>query len=43
MIMFWDALPLQLQPYQRKLFGAFIIGYAILRFSRVFKKDKYDE
>ncbi|QEC76212.1 hypothetical protein [Mucilaginibacter ginsenosidivorax] len=43
MIMFWDALPLQLQPYQRKLFGAFIIGYAILRFSRVLKKDKYDE
>jgi len=40
MIMFWDALPLQLQHYQRLLFGAFIIGYAILRFSRLFKKDQ---
>lgn len=43
MIMFWDALPLQLQHYQRLLFGAFIIGYAILRFSRLFKKDQYED
>jgi hypothetical protein len=43
MIMFWDKLPLQLQPYQRILFGAFIIGYAILRFSRLFKKDQYED
>ncbi|WP_426581505.1 hypothetical protein [Mucilaginibacter sp. R-33] len=43
MIMFWDALPLQLQHYQRLLFGAFTIGYAILRFSRLFKKDQYED
>jgi hypothetical protein len=43
MIMFWDAIPLQLQHYQRLLFGAFIIGYAILRFSRLFKKDQYED
>ena len=43
MIMFWEGLPLQLQPYQRKLFGAFIIGYAVLRFSRVFRKDRYED
>ncbi|MCS3734623.1 hypothetical protein [Mucilaginibacter dorajii] len=43
MIMFWDRLPLSLEPYQRKLFGGFIIVYAVLRFSRVFKKDQYDK
>jgi hypothetical protein len=43
MIMFWDKLQLSLQPYQRTLFGAFIIIYAGLRFSRLFKKDQYDE
>lgn len=43
MIMFWDRLPLQLQSYQRILFGAFIIGYAMLRFSRLFKKDQYED
>jgi len=43
MIMFWDKLPLALQPYQRILFGAFIIGYAILRFSRVFRKNQYED
>lgn len=41
MIMFWDALPIQLEHYQRILFGLFVIGYAILRFSRLFKKDQY--
>ena len=43
MIMFWDKLQLSLQPYQRNLFGVFIIIYAGLRFSRLFKKDQYDE
>jgi hypothetical protein len=43
MIMLWDRLPLQLEPYQRKLFGGFIIIYAVLRFSRVFRKDKDEE
>ena len=43
MIMFWDKLQLSLLPYQRIVFGAFIIVYAGLRFSRLFKKDEYDE
>jgi hypothetical protein len=43
MIMFWDRLPLAMEPYQRKLFGGFIIVYALLRFSRVFKKDRDEE
>jgi hypothetical protein len=43
MIMFWDKLQLSLQPYQRLLFGAFIIVYAGLRYARLFKKDQYDE
>ncbi|QEM08752.1 hypothetical protein DEO27_001535 [Mucilaginibacter rubeus] len=43
MIMFWDALPLQMQHYQRLLFGGFIICYAVLRFSRLFKKDQYED
>ncbi|UOE50716.1 hypothetical protein MTO98_06460 [Mucilaginibacter sp. SMC90] len=43
MIMFWEALPLQMQHYQRLLFGGFIIVYAVLRFSRLFKKDQYED
>jgi hypothetical protein len=43
MIMFWEQLPVQLSKNQRLLFGAFIIGYSILRFSRLFKKDQYED
>jgi hypothetical protein len=42
MIIFWDKLPLNLPQYQRTLFGVFVIGYATLRFSRLFKKDQYE-
>jgi hypothetical protein len=42
MIMFWDKLPLQLPQYQRLLFGGFVIAYSILRFSRLFRKDRYE-
>ncbi|MGF7041251.1 uncharacterized membrane protein (DUF485 family) [Mucilaginibacter lappiensis] len=43
MIAFWEQLPIQLPKYQRYLFGAFVIAYSILRFSRLFKKDQYED
>jgi cytochrome c biogenesis protein CcdA len=39
MIMFWSQMPLQLTKWQRILFGSLVIIYAVLRFSRLFKKD----
>ena len=39
MVMFWQGLPVQLSDTQRKIFGAMIILYSILRFSRLLKKD----
>jgi TRAP-type C4-dicarboxylate transport system permease small subunit len=41
-VMFWGGFT-QLENYQRKIFGALIILYSILRFSRILKKDKSDE
>jgi len=32
-------LPVQLSDTQRKIFGAMIILYSVLRFSRLLKKD----
>lgn len=43
MIMFWDRMPLNLSKVQRILFGSLVIIYAILRFSRLFKKDASQE
>ena len=39
MVMFWQDLPVQLSDTQRKIFGAMIILYSVLRFSRLLKKD----
>ena len=39
MVMFWPDLPVQLTDTQRKMFGAMIILYSVLRFSRLLKKD----
>jgi hypothetical protein len=39
MLIFWDRVLPQLTGYQRYLFGALIIIYAVLRFSRLFKKE----
>ena len=39
MVMFWQGLPVQLTDWQRKIFGAMIILYSVLRFSRLLKKD----
>jgi prolipoprotein diacylglyceryltransferase len=43
MIMFWDKLNLNLSQQQRYLFGAFFIIYAILRFTRLFKREPDEE
>ncbi len=43
MIMFWDRMPLNLSQVQRYIFGSLVILYAILRFSRLFKKDTDEE
>ena len=39
MIIFWDALPIQVPYNQRVLFGSVIIIYAVLRFARYLRKD----
>lgn len=43
MIIFWDKFPLQLPATQRRIFGAVILVYAVLRFSRYLKKSPDDE
>ncbi len=43
MIIFWDKFPLQLPATQRKIFGAVILIYAVLRFSRYLRKSPEDE
>ncbi len=43
MIMFWDKLELNLSHTQRLMVGGSVIGYGILRFTRVFKKQPDDE
>jgi len=43
MVMFWDGFGDRLTGWERKAFGALIILYSILRFSRILKKDKSDE
>jgi CHASE2 domain-containing sensor protein len=38
MVMFWDAMLPNIPKTQKLLFGAVIILYAILRFSRILKR-----
>ncbi|RYY08017.1 MAG: hypothetical protein EOP43_01370 [Sphingobacteriaceae bacterium] len=40
MIMFWDKLPLNISNSQKYVFGSIIIIYAVIRFSRLFRKDE---
>jgi len=40
MVMFWDGIAQQFEPYQRKILGGIIIIYALVRFSRLLKKDE---
>jgi peptidoglycan/LPS O-acetylase OafA/YrhL len=43
MIMFWNQLPLNMTKTQRYGFGSVIIIYAIIRFSRLFKRDETEK
>lgn len=43
MIIFWDRIPLAISQTQKTFFGLFIIGYAVIRFARVFKRKEDDE
>lgn len=40
MVIFWDGIAQQFPLYQRRIFGGMIILYAILRFSRILKKEE---
>jgi hypothetical protein len=39
MVMFYDKMNLDFPDYQRKILGAMIMLYAVLRFSRLLKRD----
>jgi hypothetical protein len=43
MILFWDEMLPQLEGYYRIAFGVLVILYAVLRFSRILKKDDVEE
>ena len=38
-LIFWDAIPIGADKTQRRIFGAIILVYAVLRFSRYLRKD----
>jgi uncharacterized membrane protein len=40
MVIFWDGIAQQYPDYVRKVLGGMIILYAVLRFSRLLKKDE---
>jgi len=43
MFIFWNNMPFDMPILQRRLFGGFIIIYAIVRFQRVFRKDTNED
>jgi hypothetical protein len=43
MVLFWDKFPLDLPRYQKIAFGSVVIIYAVLRFSRLLRKEQDDE
>lgn len=43
MIIFWDAIIPQMPKTQRWIFGSVIILYAVLRLSRLLRKEKDEE
>lgn len=43
LIIFWDAIPLNLSVTQRRWFGAFFIIYALIRFPRLLRKDANED
>jgi hypothetical protein len=40
MVMFWDGIAQQFTGYQRKIIGGIIVLYAVVRFSRLLRKDE---
>ena len=43
MFIFWNDMPFEMPILQRRLFGGFIVIYAIVRFQRVFRKDDNED
>jgi len=43
MIIFWDKFPLDMPRYERICFGSVVIIYAVIRFSRLLRKEEQDE
>jgi hypothetical protein len=39
MVIFWDKFPLDMPKYQRWAFGGIVIIYAVLRFSRLLRRE----
>ncbi|TWR29750.1 hypothetical protein FPZ43_07785 [Mucilaginibacter pallidiroseus] len=38
-LIFWDDIPFDIPKTQRTIYGSVILVYAVLRFSRYFRKD----
>jgi drug/metabolite transporter (DMT)-like permease len=43
MVIFWDRMLPNLPKTQKALYGAIIIIYAVIRFARVFRKERDEE
>jgi len=43
MFIFWSGLPFNMPVMQRRLFGGFVIIYALIRFPRMLRKDPNEE
>lgn len=43
MVIFWEAMPLNLTQTQKNYFGGILILYALIRLPRLFKKDTDDD
>jgi hypothetical protein len=43
MVIFWSKFPLDMPRYQRIGFGVIVILYAVLRFSRLLRKEPDEE
>jgi len=43
MVIFWDAMPLNMTTTYKRVFGGVILLYALIRIPRLFKKDTDEE
>lgn len=41
-VIFWEELPIQIEPTYRKLFGGLLIVYSFLRFARLWQNNFRD-